>query len=219
MKQKWYDLYLEIKDEVKSLQFDTKYKSERKLSEQFNVHRVTVKKAIDQLIKDGYLYRIEKRGTFISKKNFYNSNVINNPLEQLNSRVSDFRFIKHSKFEECLNFTKRYYNEEKLTGIEEIFVSKQILPSNWKVEYENEIGWSLFKFLEDYNLTSVNYSQKEVTTFLNNSKHYIMIKTDIFDYKNDLIAITTIIHPFRDFSLKFIDYSNQSKTLSILDDK
>lgn len=213
MKQKWYSIYKIIKKEIKTLNFDSKYKSERSLSEQYNVHRVTIKKAIDQLIKDGYLYRVEKRGTFVSKQKFYDSNLLHDKLDYLESKVSDFKFINNEKLGECLNYTKRYFKDEKLLGIEEVFVSKKILPLNWDSHYEEKIGYSLFDFIEEYKLTSINFSKKEINTFINNKKHYIMVNTDIFDYKNELVAITTIIQPFMDFSLKFIDYTNQSKNI------
>lgn len=202
-----------MKQEIKTLNFDSKYKSERSLSEQYNVHRVTIKKAIDQLIKEGYLYRIEKRGTFVSKQKFYDSNLLHGELANLSSKVSDFKFMQNEKLGDCLNYTKRYFKEEKLLGIEEVFIAKKILPLEWNEVYENKIGISLFEFIEEYNLTSINFAKKEIKTFINNGKHYIMVSTDIFDYKNELIAITTIIQPFMDFALKFIDYTNQSKTL------
>ncbi len=39
--------------------------SERDLMTRFNVSRITVKRAIDELVNEGYLYRIQGKGTFI----------------------------------------------------------------------------------------------------------------------------------------------------------
>lgn len=39
--------------------------SERELVSMFNVSRITVKRAIDELVNEGYLYRIQGKGTFI----------------------------------------------------------------------------------------------------------------------------------------------------------
>lgn len=39
--------------------------SERELMSMFNVSRITVKRAIDELVNEGYLYRIQGKGTFI----------------------------------------------------------------------------------------------------------------------------------------------------------
>jgi len=40
--------------------------SEQEFCNQFNTSRMTVRKAIDELVNDGFLYRIQGRGTFVS---------------------------------------------------------------------------------------------------------------------------------------------------------
>ncbi|MFX3617421.1 MAG: GntR family transcriptional regulator [Sporolactobacillus sp.] len=39
--------------------------TEKLLQEQFNVSRITVKRALDELTSEGYLYRLQGRGTFV----------------------------------------------------------------------------------------------------------------------------------------------------------
>lgn len=39
--------------------------SERELMEQYQVSRITVRKAIDELVMEGYLYRIQGKGTYV----------------------------------------------------------------------------------------------------------------------------------------------------------
>lgn len=39
--------------------------SERKLMEQYQVSRITVRKAIDELVVEGYLYKIQGKGTYV----------------------------------------------------------------------------------------------------------------------------------------------------------
>jgi GntR family transcriptional regulator len=41
--------------------------SERELMSSFGISRITVKKAIDDLVTEGYLYRIQGKGTFVKK--------------------------------------------------------------------------------------------------------------------------------------------------------
>lgn len=70
--------YCQVKDvlfkTVKSLPPDDALLSECQLAEHFNVHRFTVRQAISELVKEGILYRIHGKGTFVSgskqKKNF-----------------------------------------------------------------------------------------------------------------------------------------------------
>lgn len=43
--------------------------SERELMSMFEISRITAKKAIDDLVKEGYLYRIQGKGTFVKNDN------------------------------------------------------------------------------------------------------------------------------------------------------
>ena len=41
--------------------------TENELSSMFNISRTTVRQAVTELVRDGYLYRIKSKGTFVSK--------------------------------------------------------------------------------------------------------------------------------------------------------
>lgn len=56
-----------------------KIPSERHLCEQFGVSRITVRQALDELIKQGYLYRYHGRGTFVAEPD----PKFNQPLEEV----------------------------------------------------------------------------------------------------------------------------------------
>lgn len=56
---------------------DSLLPSERNLSIKFNVSRMTARKAVDQLVKEGYVERIERKGTYVKKnKIIQNSSVL-----------------------------------------------------------------------------------------------------------------------------------------------
>jgi len=44
--------------------------SENKLIEEYSMSRTTVRKAIDMLVNEGYLYRVQGKGTFVKDKQF-----------------------------------------------------------------------------------------------------------------------------------------------------
>lgn len=54
--------YIQEKDK----KADQKIPSENELAERFNVSRITVKKALDTLVEDGMIYRIQGKGSFIA---------------------------------------------------------------------------------------------------------------------------------------------------------
>ncbi|MCX7917511.1 MAG: GntR family transcriptional regulator [bacterium] len=67
-------LYRLVKDEIKKKIEKGIYKvgqlipSENKLTQIYNVSRITVIKAINELVNEGYLYRIQGKGTFVKNR-------------------------------------------------------------------------------------------------------------------------------------------------------
>src|SRR5690554_2400984 len=74
MKSKIVYLYEEVYDHLKNLiekdvlNENEKMPSKRRLAETFNVSPLTVERAYAQLIDEGYVYSVEKKGYFVSKK-------------------------------------------------------------------------------------------------------------------------------------------------------
>ncbi|EDW4537564.1 winged helix-turn-helix transcriptional regulator, partial [Salmonella enterica subsp. enterica] len=66
-------LYMQIQQHFKDmilqgrLRENDKIPSEKELMEQFDVSRITVANALMQLAKDGWIYRIPGRGSFVSE--------------------------------------------------------------------------------------------------------------------------------------------------------
>lgn len=66
-------LYLQLMniliDKIENkLEEDTKIPSEREICEVYDVSRTTVRQAMDELEKEGYIYKIHGKGTFVSPK-------------------------------------------------------------------------------------------------------------------------------------------------------
>ncbi|HEY4435297.1 MAG TPA: GntR family transcriptional regulator [Lelliottia sp.] len=76
--------YLEIKEKLKKDILDQKYKigesipSERDLASVYNVTRVTVQKAMANLVQEGYIERIHGKGMFVLKNTASNIYILNN---------------------------------------------------------------------------------------------------------------------------------------------
>ena len=63
------DIIVEMIEEGK-LQEDDRLPSERELCETYDVSRSTVRQAIQELEKEGYIYRLHGKGTFVSPEKF-----------------------------------------------------------------------------------------------------------------------------------------------------
>ncbi|MDL2276247.1 GntR family transcriptional regulator [Breznakia sp. OttesenSCG-928-G09] len=67
-------IYIQIRDAIVQKVNNKEYlpgeaiPSERKLAESYEVNRMTVKKAIDALVEEGYLFRVHGKGTFVQRK-------------------------------------------------------------------------------------------------------------------------------------------------------
>lgn len=83
---RYYQIQKEIESRLlKQWEVDEKIPSEAQLMEEFDVSRNTVKKAIEELVNIGMLYRIQGKGTFVRKKQITQS------LDQLYSFSQAFQ--------------------------------------------------------------------------------------------------------------------------------
>ena len=69
-------IYLKIKEDILQKIEAGEYKKssriepERQLSLQYGVSRMTLRQAIEELVGEGYLYKVQGRGTFVSTPAF-----------------------------------------------------------------------------------------------------------------------------------------------------
>jgi len=67
-------LYYQLKETFinniidKTWQPDSRIPSERELCDLYGVSRVTVRKALDELVQGGYIYRVQGKGTFVKQR-------------------------------------------------------------------------------------------------------------------------------------------------------
>lgn len=71
-------IYLQIKEkmmkEISILSVNTSIPSERDLAKKFNASRMTVRKAVSELVDEGILYRDSNRGTFVADERLKKKN-------------------------------------------------------------------------------------------------------------------------------------------------
>lgn len=73
----YYQIEEQLKKQIENgeLKPNDSLPSEREFAERFEISRMTVRQAINNLVNDGYLYRQKGRGTFVSEKSWSSSSL------------------------------------------------------------------------------------------------------------------------------------------------
>ena len=57
-----------LRESIKNMKVDTKLNGERKIAKELGISYMTVRKAVENLVADGVLYKIPKRGTYVADR-------------------------------------------------------------------------------------------------------------------------------------------------------
>ena len=84
-------IYRKIKDlimqEIEDKAANSPIDSERDMAVRFDASRMTVRKAIDELVDEGFLYRDKNKGTFVADRKLLKKNTA---AEMLQEEISEF---------------------------------------------------------------------------------------------------------------------------------
>lgn len=149
--------------------------SERELIEAYNISRITAKRAIEEVIKEGYAYNVKGKGVFVKGDNLKQSlNRLNSYTEEvLNQNMKPYRVVLNSEIRTCDKKKCRYLNlneNEKIFTLERIYfgdddplcVTKSYLPHKYfsGIECFDFKHNSLYSILENfYNLKILRSKQ------------------------------------------------------------
>lgn len=134
-------MYLKIKNqmikEIEDLNANDPVPSERVLAETYGASRMTVRRAIDELVDEGLLYRDAKRGTFVADKKSARRNTLFDMLENetLDYKVLyfDVKATSSEAVQYALNIrpsdqvvrmVRLALNNQEPTAIEEIYIER-----------------------------------------------------------------------------------------------
>ena len=122
----------ELLDLISQQESNTAIPSERALSQKFNVSRMTLRKAVNELVDEGVLYRDTTRGTFVSEKGLIKKNSLrpshySRHLLYMTRRVfKDIApILEIPVYEDLLRFVSKHNKDERVAYIDEIYVSKR----------------------------------------------------------------------------------------------
>lgn len=127
--------------------------SERELIEKYQFSRITVRKAIDELVNEGYLYRIQGKGTYVkgdnASQNLYSINSCTEDVKKLGKIPS-----KKTVFSEVKTADAKKAKQLNITVEDNLYSFGRITfaddePLNYTITYLPE---KLFPGLNQYDL-------------------------------------------------------------------
>jgi GntR family transcriptional regulator len=136
--------------------------SENELKDQYNVSRMTVRQALNNLVNDGYLYRHKGKGTFISQrkieKNIHGVRSFTEEMAATGRKVSN-KIISFEYIEASQEIADKLFLNEK---DEVIFIERVRYGNDIPVLFEQlYIPAKLFKTITKENLSGSFYQYME----------------------------------------------------------
>ncbi|MBK3493397.1 GntR family transcriptional regulator [Viridibacillus sp. YIM B01967] len=179
-------IYVQIEELLKNKIFDGEFKiaenipSERELSEQLGVSRMTVRHSITNLVNSGLLYREKGRGTYVANPK------LEQPLNGLTSFTEDMRLRGYEPSNKLIRFEKlipsidiakalqmkpedevfsvvRIRNaDQKPMAIERTYIPVDIIPDLDK----NMILGSLYSLIEERHHQKIDHASQQMEAAL-----------------------------------------------------
>lgn len=167
--------------------------SEQELCNQFNTSRMTVRRAIDELVNDGFLYRVQGRGTFVSHYVFRKSlEILGFSLHMIqlgykpSSKVLSFEIKKPEPFlaeklrilpTDSVYFLSRVRMADlEPIAIENVYLSEKRFSGLHTYSFEEN---SLYDILKTYYMTEVLLKQEKLNAvFVEGTNAKILFSKD-----------------------------------------
>lgn len=195
-------IYQSIYDDLRDCILSEKYKkgekihSERQLMENYKVSRTTIRQALLHLQKDGYIYKIQGKGNFVSNSlisqnlnNFYSfSNEVMQAGKTPKSILVSHKLIEaNARLSEIFNMPcgTRIYNIKRLRLIDNVpvILEETFIPEyrfkNFPLEKLNTVQmYEIFKKMYKVSFSSAKESFKPIKAKDKEDIKYLNIKKD-----------------------------------------
>lgn len=208
-------IYKKIKnkmiEEIASLRVNDAIPGERVLAETYGASRMTVRKALDELVDEGYLYRDPKRGTFVADKDSVRKNTLLDIFvsEELDYKVLYFDVKSSSSFsvqkalniresDQVVRMVRLALVEKEAYAVEEIYVERRKLTDE---EVSRMTQWRIFnKFLTKDNVVTQRFVPSVVPVQYARllkvplSKPVLIVENFISNRQGEKVAYVKIYH-------------------------
>jgi GntR family transcriptional regulator len=172
---------------------DSLIPSERELMDMFQVSRITVRKAIDDLVNEGYLYRIQGKGTYVKNdKISHDLFSITSCTEEIrscgmvaSSRVISFEAIPVDRYISKLlqisdnslvmRLERIFYANNKPINYTITYLPLSIFPGFEKHDFEKE---SLYSVIENTYGIKITHAKRTLEAILANEENSKYLKIE-----------------------------------------
>lgn len=198
-------------EEIQELSVNDPIPSERDLAEIYDASRMTVRKAVDELVKEGYLYRDKTRGTFVADREGHRKNTLIETMIRgdLSYRVLYFDVKASSSFavqsalgirpsDQVVRMIRLVFDGGDPFAVEEIYVERRAMTDE---EVNNMTKWRSFNhFLTDGNVITQRFVPSVVPVQyakllkMNIHNPILMIENFISTKMGDKVAYSRIFH-------------------------
>ncbi len=165
-------IYLKIKkimvQEIADLNANDPIPSERVLAENYGASRMTVRRALDELVDEGLLYRDPKRGTFVADKESVRKNTLIDMMEDetLHYKVLYFdvkassgkdvqQALNIREADQVVRMVRIAYVDGEPSAIEEVYVERHSISDE---DFNKMTRWTSFnQFLTKNNVVTQRF--------------------------------------------------------------
>lgn len=169
-------IYLQIKDaivkkiEAKEYLPGEAIPSERKLADIYGVNRMTVKNAINSLVEEGFLYRMQGKGTFVQKENTQKL-AWGNDDQGLGAMLREKGVSRKDKVvvKGLLKAFNYLGSKLGLAKYEDVYVLHRVRYANGE-PFAVEYCYVPFKYFED--IDTHNFEQTSVYEYMKSKNHF-----------------------------------------------
>ncbi len=188
-------LYYQIKEDIinriksKEYVYDEKIPSENELKKIYNVSSITIKKALSDLVNEGYLYRIQGKGTFVAKpkiSRYLNLMSFTNELKEKGlkptTKLIDISTLSNEFIAEILGLSAddlivrvcrlRLADNEPM-AIQTSYIPQKLIPSLKTERFKNMT--SLYELLEEAGIVPSEASEEYSIKILTEKSTYTML--------------------------------------------